>query len=107
MKSILQNILFFLLLFSWFGCKKTNETTFEYVGTHNNLQASMSVVFFDHTFNGTYIIEYTDKKKDSGTINGEIKDNIWLGKYNYVSRNGDRKIKPIAFVLKNNRIIRG
>lgn len=63
MKSTLQNIIPLLFLFSCYGCKKTNESVFEYVGTHNNRQASMTVVINDYTFNGTYIIEYTNQKK--------------------------------------------
>lgn len=98
-----------LILFACISCSKVSTETIYYKSIPNkkNETASVKIIYHNNSFYGDFTIEYFDKTKESGTIQGTIYGDTLKGKFKYISRSNIENIKPIAFLKLKDELILG
>ncbi|MCV9930147.1 hypothetical protein OIU83_20985 [Flavobacterium sp. LS1R49] len=85
---------------------KEKQTFYQAVNANKDT-ALLSIVVNKTRFYGQYEIKYGRTTKDSGSIKGNIKDNVFLGEYYCRPYGGNLKRVPIALLRKDNKLFLG
>ncbi|MBF7093273.1 hypothetical protein IUY40_17200 [Flavobacterium sp. ALJ2] len=101
-----------ILLVLFYGCNtkekaaKEKQSIYRAVNANNDT-ATLSIVINKTRFYGQYEIKYGETTKDSGSVKGNIKDNILLGEYYCRPYGGNLKRVPISLLRKDDKLFLG
>lgn len=109
---VAQSIALFGIVLLLIGCnqkeKKVIEKQVVYQAISTNKDtAVLSIVINKDRFYGQYEIKYGETTKDSGSIKGNIKKDVYLGEFYCRTYGGDLKRVPISLLKKDNKLILG
>lgn len=93
-----------LILFISCNKEQSEEKFFKAISLNNKDTAYLKLSEIDNQFNGKYLVIYSDKTFDLGTISGEIIGDTLKGKNKYFSRRKSKFTKPIVFLKDNNQM---
>ena len=117
----MKNKIYFLVLivFIFAACKNQSKTTvaaklankitepltcYSYSKDSNNVMMQISIV--DNIVKGDLQIEYYQKDKNTGKINGEMKGDTLYAEYTFMSE-GLNSIREVAFLKNGNELTEG
>ena len=107
----LRNLLIMVLLITFMiGCnkRKVEEKQHSFRAINGRDTAYLSLTTGDNYFMGKYEIFYGHKTmKDSGYVRGKIVGDTLLGAYYYKSYGGLGLSKPIALLMKEDKLLLG
>lgn len=97
---------FFLSIVTFVGCGGPEYETkyYQAVSMDKRDTASLKLLVSDKNFYGDYQINYNGHEKDHGTINGHVKGDTLIGKFNYLSRDNVKSTEPIALLKDNEKL---
>ena len=96
----------FVLILALLNCSKKEVETQYYKASSQDSKtfAVLSIQKREKDFRGNYQIFYMDKKKDSGAVAGTIFGDTLKGRYDFISRNNSKSLKPVIFLSDNQNL---
>ncbi|RYG07913.1 MAG: hypothetical protein EOO07_26545 [Chitinophagaceae bacterium] len=71
-------------------------------------QTATAIIYHSkEMFKGTLEIRYNGTYKDSGDVKGMVKGDTLIGEFHYLAYNLAWKRKPVAFLIKKDRMVMG
>ncbi|WP_343532545.1 hypothetical protein [Pedobacter sp.] len=110
---LFKSSLFVLVLICFMvacGNSQRKPTQLTYVKYVAYRQSDTAMVFLNQSkeiFSGTLMINQHGVYIDSGTVKGWVKGDTLIGEFHYLHYQLEWKRKPVAFLMKNNRLVMG
>ncbi|MCV9933512.1 hypothetical protein OIU80_14590 [Flavobacterium sp. LS1R47] len=110
--SLLISLFGIVLLVLFYSCNPREKPAKEKQSIYRAVNANkdtavLSIVINKTRFYGQYEIKYGETTKDSGSVKGNIKGNIFIGEYYCRPYGGNLKRVPISLLRKDNKLFLG